>query len=326
MISDPRFFSVPKPVSLRDLAGALGIQIPEDANGKEVRTITRPSEANDHALSFFYPAKGDDTKPPQHGFCLVMARDVSKLPKEVTPLISSNPRLDFSKAADLFYTTAFPSGIAKTAIVSPSAHIDPSAHIGEFAMVEDNAVIGPNAYVGAYAHIGRGVQTGSNCRIGDYSKVHYTVMGNNVTIGTMCDVGGEGFVYGIDTATRTAKLFPHLGSVIIGDQVAIGDQSQVKRGTLSDTVIAADCKIALHSVIGNDSHIGEASAIYPNALILGSVDIGKNARIYAGSVIRDHLKIGDGATIAMGSTVVKNVATNATVAGTAATEKQLTRI
>ena len=113
---------------------------------------------------------------------------------------------------------------------------------------------------------------------------------------------------------------PHFGSVVIGDNVDIGANTTIERGTIDDTVIENGVKIDDLCQISHNVHIGENTNIITNTSIYGSVNIGKNCYI-ATSIIRNQLKIGDNVTIGMGSVVVKDIQDGSLVFGNPAKER-----
>ena len=156
--------------------------------------------------------------------------------------------------------------------------------------------------------------------IGFYGIVSSVVtIGKNVTIHNHVSIGQPGFNYVKDPDGRWIH-FPHLGRVIIGNDVEIYPFTNIDRGVLSDTVICNGVKIDHHVHVAHNAVIGENTIIIAHTVVGGSVRIGRNCWIGIGAMIKDNIEIGDNATIGMGAVVLQNVAKGATVAGNPAKE------
>jgi len=140
------------------------------------------------------------------------------------------------------------------------------------------------------------------------------IKGRNVKIGEFCSIGNEGFGFVQDYDGAWIR-FPHHGGIIIGDDVEIGDNVCIDRGSLSDTVIGKGVKIDNLVHIAHNVTIGENSMIVAKSMIAGSVKIGDNCWISPSSNIRNGIKIGNNVMVGMGSNVVKDIPDNVVVAG-----------
>ena len=130
-------------------------------------------------------------------------------------------------------------------------------------------------------------------------------LGKNVTIRKGCTIGSQGFGYERDGD----EIFhiPHIGGVIIGDNVVIHELTNICRGTLNDTEIGHDTKINSLVHIAHNTKIGNFCSIKSHVSICGSCIIGDNTEINTNSTIRDHIKIGKNCIIGMGSVVTKDI-------------------
>jgi UDP-3-O-[3-hydroxymyristoyl] glucosamine N-acyltransferase len=208
-----------------------------------------------------------------------------------TTLICSQPRLDFARALALLEQW---SGFVWSTD-------DPKVH--------------------ASARIGRNVVLGRGVHIGAHTVIHHNVViGDEVVIGERCTVkscaviGEEGFGFERDTQGRAVRL-PHLGRVILGDDVEVGSLTTVCRGTLSDTVLRAGCKIDDHVHIAHNVDIGEDAFVIACAEVSGGVKIGRRAWIAPNASILNQLSVGADAIVGLGAVVVKSVPDGVVVAG-----------
>jgi len=218
-------------------------------------------------------------------------------------VISPAPRLDFARAVKRFFVVEKPGGIAGTAVVSPFAQLGEGISVGHFAVIGDRAVIGEGTEIREHVVIGEGVKIGRNCLI----------KANTV-------IGGEGFGFEFDEAGIPVRI-PHLGRVIIGDNVEIGSLNAIARGTLDDTVIGDNVKTDDHVFIAHNVEVGDNTLIIAGAEVSGGVKIGRNVWIAPQATIRNQVEIGDGAMVGMGAVVTKSVKAGAVVIGNPAREK-----
>ena len=208
--------------------------------------------------------------------------------KQKILLVVNSPRKEMANIANHFYVEKKEPGIHSSAIIDQSATIDPSAYIG------------PGCIVGK-ATIGAGTILMPN-----------VVVYDNVSIGANCLIQA-GVVIGTDglgcTRDEEGKLtkFPHLGGVIIGNDVEIGANSQIAKGSLSDTIIEDGCKMNGLCFIAHNCHLEENVWITGNTMLCGSVHVKKNTTIFSSVIIRDQRTIGESAVIGMGAVVTKDV-------------------
>lgn len=218
-----------------------------------------------------------------YGNCLIIDYDLfEKIKNEhygFSVLLSKNPRLSFMKVIKEFF---YDRG-KKT--------IHPSAQIGE------NVEIGAGTTIHANVVIYDGVKIGRNCKLKAGSVI-----------------GGHGFGYEQNEYDEWIN-FPHIGGLVIGDNVHIGSNTSIDRGTLDNTVIGNGVKIDNNVHIAHNVRIDENTLIIANSMIAGSVKIGRNCWIAPMVSIRDNLLIGDNVLIGMGAVVVKNVKSDTRVKG-----------
>lgn len=162
----------------------------------------------------------------------------------------------------------------------------------------------------------RSIETGissDSIIFGDHVEI-----GTNVIIRAGSVIGGEGFGY--EWLDGALINWPHIGKVIINDNVEISHNCCIDRGTLFNTIIYKGVKIGNLVHIAHNVIVGENTMVAPKASIGGSVKIGKRCFIGAGVTIRDGVIIGDKAFIGMGSVVTKNIKPGITVYGNPARE------
>ncbi|HET9465877.1 MAG TPA: UDP-3-O-(3-hydroxymyristoyl)glucosamine N-acyltransferase [Gemmatimonadales bacterium] len=201
---------------------------------------------------------------------------------------------------------------------TPVAGVDPSVRIGT------GTVLGPDVFVAPFAVLGRNVRIGARCRleqgafvgdgvsVGDDTIIGPRVVcypgsqiGSRVVLKAGAVIGGDGFGYLSDARGHTR--IPHVGGCILEDEVEVGSNTCIDRGSVDDTVIGRGTKLDNLVQVGHNVRIGERCLIMAGVGIAGSTRVG-NEVILAGHVgVTDHLVIGDRARIAAKSAIFGDV-------------------
>ncbi len=179
--------------------------------------------------------------------------------------------------------------------------------ISSRAVVDKSAVIGVNTSIGHFTSIGRNVVIGDSCIIADnVTLLDGVTLGDRVSVGPGCVIGTDGFGYE-PRADGTYVKFPHIGTVVIGDDVDIGGNTVIDRGTLGATVIESGVKIDNLVHISHNVRVGRNSLIIANAMVAGGVNIGEGSWIGPSSNILDRTSVGKKSFIGMGVSVIKSI-------------------
>tara|TARA_X000000950_G_C13921450_1_gene663728 strand:- start:11448 stop:12338 length:891 start_codon:yes stop_codon:yes gene_type:complete len=157
------------------------------------------------------------------------------------------------------------------------------------------------------------VSIGKNCKIGKNVYLSNCEIGNNVSIGPNTTIGYEGVT--IYKKNKKNYKFPNFGKVIIEDNVSIGSNCSVMRGTLNNTILFKNVIMSNLINIGHSVHIGNSSVISSGVQIIGGAQIGSNCLVGSRSAINANIKIGNNSYIGLGSVVTKNVDKNCKVFG-----------
>jgi UDP-3-O-[3-hydroxymyristoyl] glucosamine N-acyltransferase len=185
--------------------------------------------------------------------------------------------------------------------------------ISEDCFIHEDSKIGNNCIIGSFVKIGPGVKIGSNCIIGDNVSIYYSIISDNVKIYNGVKIGGEGF--GFISDNTYFKKIPQLGRVIIEENVEIGSNSTVDRGSIGDTIISKNVMIDNLVHVAHNVKIGKNTIIAAMTGISGSCEIGSNSMIGGQVGISGHLKIGNNVKIAAKSGVMKDIPDNSSVGG-----------
>ncbi|MFC1672824.1 UDP-3-O-(3-hydroxymyristoyl)glucosamine N-acyltransferase [Pseudomonadota bacterium] len=317
-MADSRFFEKAGPFSLSELATIAGAEIVQGDAARVFEDVAPLQNAGAGDVSFLENKLYVEAfTESQAGVCLVEPKFVERAPEGMALLVTDEPYRGYARVAQAFYPkTCFTH--APEPGIDPGAHVSDSATLGDGCRIEAGAVIGDNAQIGvgcsigANAVIGQGVVLGDGCWVGPNVTLQFTRIGNRCVFHPGARIGQDGF--GFAPGAQHIKV-PQLGIVIIGDDVDIGANACIDRGTGPDTVIGPGTKIDNMVQVGHNVEIG-AGCLFPALSgISGSSKIGNYVMMGGGAGIAGHLTIGDGARIAAHSGVMRDVEPGQTVAG-----------
>ena len=215
------------------------------------------------------------------------------------------------------------------AVWEPGVH--PTAVIGRGTTWEDPVAIGPHVVLGRGVRLGRNVRLGGGCVLGDgvvvgdevemYPNVVCypgTEIGHRVILHAGVRLGSDGFGYvparGGSSAAGHRKI-PHVGRCLVGDDVEIGANSCVDRGSVDDTVIGPGTKIDNLVHIAHNVHVGARCLIMALVGIAGSCRIEDDVILAGQAGVSDHLTVGKGARVLVQSGLIGDIPAGATVSG-----------
>jgi len=199
------------------------------------------------------------------------------------------------------------SGIQQPSHIAATAKHGENVFIGAFTYVGEKAVIGTGTKVFPNVFIGDDVIVGNNTIIHPGVKIyHGCIIGNNVVIHAGTVVGGDGFGFA-PLPDGTFRKVPQIGNVIIEDNVEIGANTTIDRGTIGSTLVKAGAKIDNLVQIAHNVEVGNNTVIAAQSGISGSTKIGKNVMIGGQVGIVGHIQIADGSKINAQSGVSKSV-------------------
>ncbi len=212
-------------------------------------------------------------------------------------LIVSNPYLVFTKLSGMLNPEdEVVAGIAEGAVIHPSAEISTSAHISPGCVIGADAVIGDKVTLGAQTSIGVGVTIGDESRLDTKTTIYKnSIIGKRCQIASGAVIGSRGFGYLPENNRWLEK--PQLGRVVIGDDVDVGANTTIDRGSLDDTIIGDGVKMDNLIQIAHNVIIGEYTVMAAFVGIAGSTKIGKHCQIGGRASIQGHISIADHVTI-----------------------------
>jgi UDP-3-O-[3-hydroxymyristoyl] glucosamine N-acyltransferase len=198
--------------------------------------------------------------------------------------------------------------VSKSALIGnnvwlgPGVVVEDGVSVGDHVIIESNSVVKKNSAIGSFCHLYPNVTLYENAKLG-----------KNVIIHAGAVIGSDGFGYVKDSGK--IYKFPQLGGVIIEDNVEIGANTTVDRGSLSDTVIGAGSKIDNLCQIAHNVKIGKNVLIAGQCGISGSTTIGNDVTMGGQAGAADNITIGDNVTIGAKSAVIGDLKKNSVVWG-----------
>ncbi|MGK0673256.1 MAG: UDP-3-O-(3-hydroxymyristoyl)glucosamine N-acyltransferase [Halothiobacillaceae bacterium] len=291
-------------MKLGELAERIGARLLGDPDHDVLRVATLEQD-DPHALGFIQDAAYlSALKAKKAG--VVILPPVFEQAYVGPRLLSDTPQLSFARAARLLHPRPVRQGIHPSAWVETGAQIDATAWIGPLTVVARGAKIGAGVQIGPQCFVGEGSSIGT-----DTELVARVTLLDGVRIGARCIIhpgaviGSDGF--GLAHAHSHWERVPQLGGVLIGDDVDIGANTTVDRGTLGDTVIANGVKIDNLVQIAHNVVIGEHTAIAGCAGLAGSSRVGRHCMLAGGVGLAGHLELADRVQVTGMSMVTRSI-------------------
>ena len=234
------------------------------------------------------------------------------LPKNLFIVEVKNVLLSVAKVTTLFYPNALNDTFDNNvSLINQNKFTN--IKIGKNVLLGKNVKIGKNCSIGHNTIIESNVVIGDNCKIGNNVVIKCSIIGNNTTILDGAVIGKKGF--GFYPGENKNVRYPHIGKVIIGDDVEIGCNNTIDRGSLSNTVIGDGTFLDNQVHIAHNVKIGKKCIITGQVGFAGSTSIGNRVMIGGQAGISGHLKIGDNVQIGGGSGVIKDIPSNSKIMG-----------
>jgi UDP-3-O-[3-hydroxymyristoyl] glucosamine N-acyltransferase len=313
---DPRFFRRAGPFSLDALAALSGATLHHPVDGERVVVDVAPLEtAGADEVTFLDNRKYVDAfTRSRAGAAFVSDRLTDKAPPGMALLMARDPYKAYAKAAQAFYPEiAVAARRAASAVIDPSATVPDDCEIGPNVVIEAGVRLGARCQIGANTVIAANVSLGDDCRIAANVTLSHCEIGARVVLHAGVRIGQPGFGFAPDPAGHIK--IPQLGRVIIGDDVDIGANSTVDRGSGHDTVIGPGTMIDNLVQIGHNVVLGRGCVLAALAGISGSAKLGDFVMVGGQVGIAGHLQIGNGARLAAQSGLMRDVEPGQTVCG-----------
>jgi UDP-3-O-[3-hydroxymyristoyl] glucosamine N-acyltransferase len=282
-------------MTLGEIAVRFGLELVGDPD-LVVDGVAALAAAGPGKLTFCTGAKYRAELAATRASAVVLARELAA-DCPVAALVSPRPYAAYARIAGILHPQpVVAGGRAPGAQIAPTAEVPPSAWVGPNAVIGAGAVIGERCSIGPNCVIGEGVVLGDDSRLLAGVTLHAGVVaGRRCSFKAGAVVGSDGFGFAPDT-DGYVKV-PHLGGVRLGDDVEIGANTTVDRGTIADTVIGDGVKLDNQVQVGHNCRIGAHTVIAGCVGISGSSTIGSRCMIGGAVGIAGHLEIGDGVVV-----------------------------
>lgn len=217
--------------------------------------------------------------------------------------------------AELEATTIHP-----TAVVSEQAEIaSKGVKIGAHVVIEERVQVGEGSVIYPNTYVGPGVKIGKFCTLyPNVSLYENTILGNRCLIHSGTVIGSDGFGYAPEMKhhkpVRHQKIY-HTGKVILGDDVEVGSNTCIDRGTMGDTVVGSGSKIDNQVQVAHNCQLGEGTILCGHVGLTGGISTGKFVYFGGASGAGNKVHVGDYAQIAAMAHVSKPVPPGGTAKG-----------
>ena len=301
--------------SVREIAKHVDAEIEGDAEF-EIKRITSLDQAQVGDMSFVAERRFLEQAKESRASALLISPDLD-LDGTVTRLIVPDARVAFQRVTMLFYPpfASFAPGIHASACIHERAKLGAGVHVGPNVTIGADAQIGDGTTIRAGVQISEGVRIGSQCYLYPNVVVRSKVrIGDRVILQASAVIGADGFGF-VHDGGRQHKV-PQVGGVLIEDDVEIGANTCIDRGTCGDTIIGEGSKLDNLVQIAHNVRVGRHVLIVSQVGISGSTVIGDYAGLGGQSGVAGHLEIGEGAQIGGQAGVIGNVGAGAKIWGT----------
>jgi len=301
------------PATLGQLAAQFGCELHGDPGVVVSRVGTLSGAAPDAVTFLANPLYRAQLGHTRAAAVILAPRDRDACP--VASLVHPEPYLTYARVASLLHPAEpVAPGVHATAVVAASARVASTAQVDAQAVIGSDCTIGDGAVIGAGAVLGANVVVGKGTRIG--ARV---ALLDGVRIGERCIVhpgaviGADGFGFAPDRGAW--QKIPQVGSVVIGNDVEIGANTTIDRGTIDDTVIEDGVKLDNLVQIAHNVRLGEHTIMAAMSGVAGSTKVGKRCMIGGGAVMINGLTICDDVLFTFRSIVTRSVDEPGTYSG-----------
>ena len=287
--------------SCKSILDKLGISYISEGSERQIKAISSISEAreSDLAMCYYEKEKGVSMISQSSAGMILCAKSMQGRvhPKDARQqlIFLDNPRYAFVKIMNQIYNKKNTAGVSASSVISETAEIGSDCYIGDYTVIGDNCIIGDNSMIGSRVSL-------QNCR-----------SGNNSIIQSGVTIGEDGFAFERN-ADGELERFPHIRGVKIGDNVEVGANTNIARGSLSDTIIGNGTKVADMVHIGHNILIGKHCQIAAGTAIEGSTKIGDMCWTGLNSTLRK-VHVGNNVIVGCGAVVLHDVPDGDIVAG-----------
>jgi len=249
---------------------------------------------------------------------VVLVGDRLQLPDDAGPrtrIVVPSPLRAFSRVVDALFPPQDPvAGVHSTAQLGRGCRLGSCVSIGPFVVLGDGVQVGDRVILGAGVALERGVVVGDGSELGPQVTCYAgTRLGKRVRVKAGAVIGGIGFGYLPGPGGH--EQIPHVGGCLIEDDVHIGANCCIDRGSVDDTIIGTGTRLDNHVHIGHNARLGARCLVMAGVVVAGSARIGDEVVLAGHSAIGGHFRVGDRARVSAKAGVTSEVPDGADVSG-----------
>ena len=303
-----------------EIAAFLNGEITGNGNVR-VSNISKIEEGKPGTLTFLSNLKYEGFIYKTEASIVLVNRDfIPKKEINATLIKVDNAYQALATLLDLYEQSkkATKNGIEQPSFIDESSTIGEDIYVGAFAYVGKNCKIGKNVKLYPQIYIGDNVNVGDNCIIYSGAKIyHDSIIGNSCIIHSGAVIGADGFGFAPQDDGNYKKI-PQIGNTVLEDNVDIGANSTIDRGTMGSTIIRKGAKIDNLVQIAHNCDVGENTVIAAQSGFAGTTKVGKNCKFGGQVGLAGHLKIGDNVMFGAQSGISQNIKDNEVLLGSPA--------
>ena len=295
------------PLSAQAVADLVGGRLLGDG-GRMLSAIGPLDKAGEDTLSLLTSSRYlPEFRASAAGAVLVRQDSVAEPAGPAIRIVVSDPHGALAKAlAVMFPVPRAPGSVDPTARLGPGVRLGEGVTVGPHVVLGSGVILGDRVRLGAGVVLEDGVSIGADSDLGPRVICHEgTRLGQRCVVKAGAVLGGSGFGY-ISSREGHARI-PHVGGCVLGDEVEIGANCTVDRGSIDDTVIGGGTKLDNLVHIGHNARLGRRCLVMAGTVLAGSAELGDGVIVAGQSAIAGHLRVGDNARIGAKSGVISAV-------------------
>ncbi len=314
------FFPHTKNITLKQIYDILDLSPPEVTDlSQTFNGLNSLSEASQSEIAVLHnPKYAKDAMHSSAGVCITTDALAHRVGPNCHVICHATPYRAYAKVANYMFASPelLSSMIHPTAVIHSTAIIGENCQIGPYVVIEEGVKIGARTIIEAHTHIASHVIIGDDGYVGSGVTISHSIIGSKVFIKPGTRIGQQGFGFHMDEKGHFDV--PQLGIVEIANDVQIGSNVCIDRGSLKNTVICDGVRIDNLVQIAHNVYIGPMCVIVAQVGVAGSTRLGKFVVLAGQAGLAGHLNIGDHVKVAAQSGLMRDVDAGQTVAGTPA--------
>ena len=284
---------------------------------REVRSAAPLETAGPGDLGLLADRRYLDRVPGSGAEALLVSQALAgNLPEEGPPaLVVEDAHRALRTLLQHWYPPEKPrEGIHPTAVVAEDAELASDVHVGPYAVVEEGAHIGEGTELEAHVVVGRGVRVGRDCRLHPHVVLYPgALLGDRVEVHAGARLAVDGFGYVFEDGAH--RKVPQVGTCVIEDDVEIGANTCMDRGSIGETRVGAGTKVDNLVHLGHNVHVGRQGFVTAQVGVAGSTRVGDGVLLGGQAGLAGHLTVGDGARVGAQAGIIGDIPPGKTVSG-----------